>query len=168
MPVPKSPWPCRTCSREPSEGRPLSRSWSGTTCRSSRSPVRHRRGPPRLSRRRQEIRQPRRRTDADIEQFASERHHGDQLLQNVYDPSDAKIGEISDVLVSKDGKIDAFIVAVGGFLGVGEKDVAVPFDAVRATEKDGKSYLTMNATKDGLQKAHGYKFDRAEATWVPA
>ena len=88
--------------------------------------------------------------------------------QNVYDPSDAKIGEISDVLVSKDGKIDAFIVAVGGFLGVGEKDVAVPFDAVRATEKDGKSYLTMNATKDGLQKAHGYKFDRAEATWVPA
>ena len=88
--------------------------------------------------------------------------------QNVYDPSDAKIGEISDVLVSKDGKIDAFIVAVGGFLGVGEKDVAVPFDAVRATEKNGKWYLTMNATKDGLQKAHGYKFDRAEATWVPA
>ena len=88
--------------------------------------------------------------------------------QNVYDPSDAKIGEISDVLVSKDGKIDAFIVAVGGFLGVGEKDVAVPFDAVRATEKNGKWYLTMNATKDGLQKAHGYKFDRAEGTWVPA
>lgn len=88
--------------------------------------------------------------------------------QNVYDPSDAKIGEINDVLVSKDGKIDAFIVAVGGFLGVGEKDVAVPFDAVRGTEKDGKWYLTMNATKDDLQKAHGYKYDRARATWVPA
>ena len=88
--------------------------------------------------------------------------------QNVYDPADAKIGEISDVLVSKDGKVDAFIVAVGGFLGVGEKDVAVPFDAVKATEKNGKWYLTMNATKDSLQKAHGYKFDRAKATWVPA
>ena len=86
--------------------------------------------------------------------------------QNVYDPSDAKIGEISDVLVSKDGKIDAFIVAVGGFLGVGEKDVAVPFDAVRATEKDGKWYLTMNATKDCLQKR--LTANRGEATWVPA
>ena len=86
--------------------------------------------------------------------------------QNVYDPSDAKIGEISDVLVSKDGKIDAFIVAVGGFLGVGEKDVAVPFDAVRATEKNGKWYLTMNATKDCLQKR--LTANRGEATWVPA
>jgi len=33
--------------------------------------------------------------------------------QNIYDPSNAKIGEISDVLVNKDGKIDAFIVSVG-------------------------------------------------------
>src|SRR6478735_666110 len=47
--------------------------------------------------------------------------------QNVYDPSDAKIGEIEDVL-DRDGKIIAFIVAVGGFLGMGEKDVAVPFN----------------------------------------
>ena len=45
--------------------------------------------------------------------------------QNVYDPSDAKIGEITDVLVGKDGKVEAFIVSVGGFLGVGQKDVVV-------------------------------------------
>jgi len=57
--------------------------------------------------------------------------------QNVYDPSDAKIGEITDVLVGKDGKIEAFMVSVGGFLGVGEKDVAVPFSAVHGTEKNG-------------------------------
>jgi sporulation protein YlmC with PRC-barrel domain len=88
--------------------------------------------------------------------------------QNVYDPSDSKIGEISDVLVNKEGKIDAFIVSVGGFLGVGEKDVAVPFASVHATEKNGKWYLTMNATKDGLKSAQGYKYDKAKATWVPA
>jgi sporulation protein YlmC with PRC-barrel domain len=88
--------------------------------------------------------------------------------QNVYDPSDAKIGEISDVLVNKEGKVDAFIVSVGGFLGVGEKDVAVPFDAIHATEKNGKWYLTMNATKDVLKNAHGYKFDKVKSTWVPA
>src|SRR5450755_3068987 len=88
--------------------------------------------------------------------------------QNVYDPSDAKIGEIMDVLVGKDGKVDAFILSVGGFLGMGEKDVAVPFTAIHATEKNGKWYLTMNATKDSLKEAHGYKYDKAKATWVPA
>lgn len=88
--------------------------------------------------------------------------------QNVYDPSDAKIGEISDVLVNKDGKIGAFIVSVGGFLGLGEKDVAVPFDHVHATERNGKWWLIMNTTKDALKSAAGYKYDRAKATWVPA
>jgi sporulation protein YlmC with PRC-barrel domain len=88
--------------------------------------------------------------------------------KNVYDTSDAKIGEISDVLVGRDGKVEAFIISVGGFLGMGEKDVAVPFNAIRATEKNGSWYLTMNATKDSLKAAHGYKYDKAKATWVPA
>ena len=88
--------------------------------------------------------------------------------QNVYDPSDNKIGEIEDVLVNQDGKVGAFIISVGGFLGVGERNVAVPFSAVNATEKNGKWYLTMNATKDALKQAHGYKYDKAKATWVPA
>jgi sporulation protein YlmC with PRC-barrel domain len=88
--------------------------------------------------------------------------------QNVYDPSDAKIGEISDVLVSKNGNVEAFIVSVGGFLGIGQKDVAVPFSAVHATQKNGSWYLTMNATKDALKQARGYTYDKAKATWVPA
>ena len=88
--------------------------------------------------------------------------------QNVYDPSNAKIGEIADVLVGKDGKVEAFIVSVGGFLGIGEKDVAVPFSAVHGAEKNGSWYLTMDATKDSLKAAHGYKYDRAKATWTPA
>ena len=88
--------------------------------------------------------------------------------QDVYDPSDAKIGAISDVLVSQDGQVSAFIVSVGGFLGIGEKDVAVPFTAVHATQRNGKWWLTMNTTKDALKTAPGYKFDKGNATWVPA
>src|ERR1700759_2965873 len=88
--------------------------------------------------------------------------------QNVYDPSDSKIGEIRDVLVARDGKVAAFIVSVGGFLGAGEKDVAVPFNAVNATEKNGKWYLTMNTTKDAMKQARGYTYDKAKATWIPA
>ena len=88
--------------------------------------------------------------------------------QNVYDPSDSKIGEIMDVLLDKEGKVVALIVGVGGFLGAGEKDVAVPFNAVQAKTKDNnKWYLVMNTTKDALKTAKGFKYDRNAMTWVP-
>ena len=88
--------------------------------------------------------------------------------QDVYDPSENKIGEISDVLVDKNGKISAFIVSVGGFLGMGEKHVAVPFDNIHETQGRRDRLLTMNTTKDALKTAAGYKYDRGKATWVPA
>ena len=87
--------------------------------------------------------------------------------QNVYDPTDAKIGAVEDVLVDRDGKIVAFIVAVGGFLGMGEKDVAVPFNAVQFKAKDNnKWYPVMNTTKDALKNAPGHKYDRNAMTWT--
>jgi hypothetical protein len=45
---------------------------------------------------------------------------------------------------------------------------AIPFNAVRATNKNGTWYLTMNATKDGLKAAPGYKYDKVKSNWVPA
>jgi sporulation protein YlmC with PRC-barrel domain len=88
--------------------------------------------------------------------------------QNVYDPGDNKIGEIMDVLLDREGKATALIIGVGGFLGMGEKDVAVPFNAVRVTTKDNnKWYLVMNATKDALKSAKGFKYDRNAMTWTP-
>src|SRR5438105_5996708 len=59
----------------------------------------------------------------------------DYYKQNVYDTADNKIGDIKDVLIDKSGQIKALIVGVGGFVGMGEKDVAVPFDAVKSTTK---------------------------------
>jgi sporulation protein YlmC with PRC-barrel domain len=56
--------------------------------------------------------------------------------QNVYDPSDNKIGGVDDILIDKEGRVTAVIIGVGGFLGMGEKDVAVPFSSVRASEKN--------------------------------
>jgi len=88
--------------------------------------------------------------------------------QNVYDPNDSKIGEIMDVLVDRGGKATALIVGVGGFLGAGEKDVAVPFDAVHATKKGNNDwYLVMNSSKDALKNAKGFKYDRNAMTWIP-
>ena len=58
--------------------------------------------------------------------------------QNVYDPSDNKIGGVDDILIDEEGRVTAVIIGVGGFFGMGEKDVAVPFSSVRASEKDDK------------------------------
>jgi sporulation protein YlmC with PRC-barrel domain len=91
----------------------------------------------------------------------------DWYKQDVYDPSNNKIGEINDVLVSPQGQVNALIVGVGGFLGAGEKDVAVNFDAVKQTTKNNKTYLTMNTTKDALKAAPGFKYDSAKTAWVP-
>jgi len=86
--------------------------------------------------------------------------------QNVYDPGNNKIGEVDDVLVGADGKINALVIGVGGFLGIGEKHVIVPFSAVKADRKDNKWQLVMNSTKDDLKAAPGFKYDRTNTVWV--
>jgi sporulation protein YlmC with PRC-barrel domain len=91
----------------------------------------------------------------------------DWYKQDIYDPSDSKIGKIDDVLVSGGGQINAVIVGVGGFLGAGEKDVAVPFSAVKQTTKNNKTYLTVDTTKDALKSAPGFKYDSEKTAWVP-
>jgi sporulation protein YlmC with PRC-barrel domain len=91
----------------------------------------------------------------------------DYYKQNVYDTSDNTIGEVSDVLLDKDGHVTAVMLSVGGFLGLGAKYVSVPFNALRMTEKDGKRYLVMDTTKDALTSAPGYQYDKTKGQWVP-
>ncbi len=91
----------------------------------------------------------------------------DWYKQDVYDPNNNKIGQVSDVLVDKSGKVSTLIIGVGGFLGAGEKDVAVPFEEVQATTKDNKVHLVMNTTKDALKSAPGFRYDSNTTTWVP-
>jgi hypothetical protein len=50
---------------------------------------------------------------------------------------------------------------------MGEKHVAVPYNAVRVTTKNNnKWYLVMNSTKDALKNAPGYKYDRSSTMWI--
>ena len=92
----------------------------------------------------------------------------DYYNQSVYDAKDNKIGDINDLLLDKEGKVSAVILGVGGFLGAGEKNVAVPFNALKLTEKNGKRYLVMDTTKEALNSAPGYTFDRTKKEWIPA
>jgi sporulation protein YlmC with PRC-barrel domain len=75
----------------------------------------------------------------------------------VYGANDANVGEIGDVVLTADGKVDAYIIDVGGFLGVGEKEVAVGSENLAfMTDKDGEKYLYTNFTKEQLDAAAAY------------
>jgi sporulation protein YlmC with PRC-barrel domain len=87
----------------------------------------------------------------------------------VYGPEGNQVGDTNDLLIDENGKVTTVIVGVGGFLGVGEKNVAIPFAALGLTEsEDGDKTLTLNATKGALEQAPGYTFDTEAQAWVPA
>lgn len=84
--------------------------------------------------------------------------------QNVYesDAADAQtVGKLNDLIASPEGDIEAVVIGVGGFLGIGEKDVAVSPDQLQlATRSDGKKWLVIKATKQQLTDAPA--FDRSK------
>ena len=75
----------------------------------------------------------------------------------VYGANDERVGEIGDIALSADGKIDAYIVDVGGFLGAGEKEVAIGSDNLAfMTDAEGNKYLYTNFTKEQFDAAAAY------------
>jgi predicted outer membrane protein/sporulation protein YlmC with PRC-barrel domain len=70
---------------------------------------------------------------------------------NVYNNNDEKIGDISELIVDSSGKIQAAIIGVGGFLGIGERDVAVPFDQIKFVNEPRTS---ANSTTTGTAGAN--------------
>jgi len=73
----------------------------------------------------------------------------DYVKKDVYSRSGEQLGTIKDVLVGPDTKMVAVIITVGHYLGIGDKEVAVPFSALQA---DGQRTV-IDATKDSLQAA---------------
>ena len=78
----------------------------------------------------------------------------------VYGPEKKDVGKITDVLLSKDGKAEFVIIGVGGFLGIGEKDVAVPFDQVKFTDQPMTHAMSPSAPDKAMGDA-GALGDRA-------
>jgi len=68
------------------------------------------------------------------------------------------IGDINDIVIDQDGKVASVIVGVGGFLGIGEKDVAVTYDTIEWVERDGERWLVANMSREQLETAPA--FDR--------
>ena len=73
----------------------------------------------------------------------------------VYDVQNRDIGKVKDLVVNKDGKIDAVVLDVGTFLGMGGKYVAVPLTDI----KTDNNRLTLDRTKEQLQQMAAYQLE---------
>ncbi|MFU0504941.1 PRC-barrel domain-containing protein [Pseudaminobacter sp. NGMCC 1.201702] len=94
---------------------------------------------------------------------AGEIRSEDLVGTTVYGAEDANVGEIGDVVLTQDGKVDAVIIDVGGFLGIGSKEVAVAMDNLSfMTDKDGNKYLYTQFTQEQLEAQPAY--DKATYT----
>ena len=96
----------------------------------------------------------------------ADQHMASNLIGSaVRGPADENLGDINDLLIDRSGNVAAVVIGVGGFLGIGEKDVAVPFQSVEVTRADGKDRLVLRKTKDELKNAPTFtEADKAPAT----
>jgi ribosomal 30S subunit maturation factor RimM len=78
---------------------------------------------------------------------------------NITNQANETVGEITDLAI-KNNQVDAMILSVGGFLGVGERYVAVSPASVKVSLKDNKWVATMNTTKDALKAAPEFKYPK--------
>ncbi|CAN5265516.1 hypothetical protein BH10PSE7_BH10PSE7_38250 [soil metagenome] len=82
---------------------------------------------------------------------------------SVFSAANENVGDINDIVLSSDGAVKAVIIGVGGFLGMGEKDVAVPLDQITASkDENGNVKLMINATRADLDATPA--FDRTHFT----
>lgn len=90
---------------------------------------------------------------AEMEQLTSEMLTG----ARVYGSGDEDIGEIGTILLSDDGSIDRVIIDVGGFLGIGEREVAVTLNELTILQNDGDVRVYIDATQEALEAQPEYE-----------
>ena len=72
-----------------------------------------------------------------------------------------RIGDINEIVLTRDGKVVAAIIGVGGFLGLGEREIAVKFELLRLTQDaNNKTVVAISATKDSLKAAPEWRLER--------
>ncbi len=73
----------------------------------------------------------------------------DVYKADIYDPSEHKIGKITNLMIDSNGSVTAAIISVG----VPQKDIVVPFKELKVSTRDGKDWLVLNRTKGELMMA---------------
>ena len=77
---------------------------------------------------------------------------------DVRNTANEDVGEVNEVILDQNGKVAAVVLGVGGFLGMGEREVAVEFKSLRFAEKDDTPTVMIDATKDTLKSAPEWKW----------
>lgn len=80
--------------------------------------------------------------------------------RNVKNMQGDTVGEIKSIYLDKDGKVDSVMVGVGGFLGVGEREVRMAWKDLNVSN-NGET-VTVNMTKDQLKAQPEYKYPKTE------
>jgi sporulation protein YlmC with PRC-barrel domain len=88
----------------------------------------------------------------------------DLMNATVYSQNNENVGNVGDVVLGQDGKIDALVLDVGGFLGLGTKPVAIGFESLDIRkDANGNLFVFTHFTKDELQSAPTYDKDQYAA-----
>src|ERR1700736_5258867 len=91
----------------------------------------------------------------DIQKLAAGFRASKVIGSNVVNDANETIGEISDLLVSLDGKQPYAVLSIGGFLGMGTRLVVVPYDTLKFADK---KVLLPGGTKQGLKALPEFKY----------
>ena len=95
---------------------------------------------------------------ADNMQTAEELRTSQLVGSKVYNNANDNIGSIEDIILKPDGSMDEVVLSVGGFLGMGDKYVAVPFSDLKITRDGSSLKIVTLATKDSLKALPAYQF----------
>ena len=95
---------------------------------------------------------------ADNMQTAEELRTSQLVGSKVYNNANDNIGSIEDIILKPDGSIDEVVLSVGGFLGMGDKYVAVPFSDLKISRDGSSLKIVTLATKDSLKALPAYQF----------
>lgn len=74
-----------------------------------------------------------------------------------------KLGDINYLVLDSTGKVTTAVVGVGGFLGIGEKNVGIPFEEIKFSDRDGTRFAIIDANKDVLSNAPNYVWTEEDA-----
>lgn len=77
------------------------------------------------------------------------------LDKSVYNDKNEKVGDVDDLIIAPDSSVSYAIIGVGGFLGLGERQVAIPVNRFKHSE--GRIVLP-DATKDTLQAMPSFQY----------
>jgi sporulation protein YlmC with PRC-barrel domain len=91
------------------------------------------------------------------EQAESQVSANDFIGKGVYNADNKSIGEVNDLIFEEKGGIVAAVIGVGGFLGIGEKDVAVPMDKITFSRENNDVKLMTTETAEALQAAPEFR-----------